>query len=632
MKTHQWSMHATKHTTRLLALPGFEQLVQDLATVHDPDGDTTCFFCYDIEALRKINFSYSHTVGDALLNAVANWVIENSGKTLYRIDGDMFCLLIEGWPREKVLRYAQRALRRTKEPWTLEVNDDVLELFVSASMAVIPVDDYVREQNLIDLFERCLDEARRTHHIVTFNRELDVQAREYIRLQMDLKNCILKGMVGFLLNFQPIVDPITGMWKGLEALCRWNRPGVGPVPPDKFIGEVEALGLIGSLGTWVLETAITISIELGLHERKDFFLSVNISARQITRPDFGETIASMLAVHGYPPQKLNLEITESSEMSFDEATCTTIQELRQLGITFALDDFGSGYSSFNHLKNLPAQYVKTDRNFISDIQTNQYLQYSLYVISETAHLNGMRLVCEGVENSDELRCVVANGVDLVQGYYYSKPMDYATLQENLACFDTPGKRTPMPQGSVSLSFSQWMAGRGTCSISPGFFSLLHHCTEIMLDEPEIEDSMKHILHAIGNFFSLQRIFVFLPDEASIFSNRFEWCAKEIAPQRHLFQRVNLANDGFDQILRSQQMVITGSTQQLPRQMVDRLTEESDTPMLQSMILLPLKHKGDVMGFVGFDDNRQREWQPEEILILHNLGALLLIKLSTSESG
>ncbi|MDL2217302.1 EAL domain-containing protein [Christensenellaceae bacterium OttesenSCG-928-M15] len=611
------------HKTALHSLPEYKHLMEYIQSLEELNN--TYFVCYDIESLRKINFSYGHPIGDILLWEVADWVMRISGGALYRIEGDMFCIVLENKKLEQVLQFAYTALKRSHSPWVVHDGKKQYDLFVTASLAVVPASEDVIQQNLIDLFDRTLNESKKSNNVAIFDLRKDNEAKQYYRFQMDVKTCILKDMQGFFLCYQPIVDPATGLWKGLEALCRWDRPGIGPVSPAQFIPEAERLNLIHVLGRWVLKTAIHTCVKLKLFEIDNFFLSVNVCALQLVREDFGRMVATILAVEGFPPHQLNLEITESYDVSFDDETRRTIDALRRLGVTFALDDFGTGFSSFSHLKNLPAQYVKIERTFVCDIEKNNYLQYSIYVISETAHLNGMSLVCEGIETTEQLQCAVSNGVDFVQGYYYSKPLTVQELQKSISSFTTAGEAVHLMKKASLFSFSQWLESRETYCISPGFFGLLNRCMELVFEEDVFDNAVNKISAAIGEHFSIKRVFVFLRDYDHVYSNRYEWCARGVQEQMHLFQRMDSSQDGFDEVLREQRLVITTSEQQLPEELKRRLKMGNQSSTVQSTIVMPMKRRDEVIGFVGFDDDCVREWKPEEILVLHNLCLLMMVK-------
>ena len=607
-------------------LPTLASLMQDLDTLRQNPQEPLHLVCYDIDSLRKINFSYGHAVGDELLQQVADWVRQFSQSTLYRIEGDMFCLLVRGRTLEQVQQFAGSAMYRSKGPWPVHACDGLTEIFVTARMGIVPVDDYVLSQNLSDLMERLLDDARRARDIVVFNRETDEIMQEYIRLQMDLKTCIMRGMAGFGLVFQPIADPATGLWVGLEALCRWQRANGTQVPPLIFIPEVEKLGLMRPFGMWVLEEAVSTCKSLGLDRLDRFFLSVNVSASQL-QPEFAAQVRHLLARQGYPPQKLNLEITESTEFIFNDATHALLDTLRALGITFALDDFGTGYSSFSNMKQLPVRYIKTEREFIYGIEGDNYLQYSLYVIAESAHASGMRMIVEGVETRDTLRCVAKNGADLVQGYYYSEPLEKAVLQQRLGHFIQPGFGTEGPGCDSRFNFGKWLHSKDAYSIAPGLFELLGQCLDRLLNEDDLDRAVNDILRVVGTYCRADRAYVFLRDGGTVFSNRYEWCAPGVASQMALFQQVDTAGDGFYQTLCEEPFLITNGEDRLPANMRRLLAKAGQQQPVQALAVQPMHRKGQILGFVGFDDNQQREWLPEEMLLLHNLCLLVLIKLN-----
>ncbi|MDL2234288.1 EAL domain-containing protein, partial [Ruminococcaceae bacterium OttesenSCG-928-L11] len=335
---------------------------------------------------------------------------------------------------------------------------------------------------------------------------------------------------------------------------------------------------------------------------------------------------SILERHGFPCRNVLLEITESTEFTFNEVTIPALSKLREKGIQFALDDFGSGYSGFSNLKNLPVDMLKTEREFIDNIENDSYLQYFYYIMAETAHANGMQLIAEGVETCEQLRSVVKNGADLIQGYLFGRPMDYASLQKQLVNFAEP---LPEFQGwqSSMADFQHWLNGHEAYKITPSLFRLQSKCIRVILDEPNLDVAVNAILEIVGTYFKVNRVYVFLRDEGTIFSNRYEWCADGIESQIALFQGIDGSRDGFYDVLLAHEVVIAGRAGQLPVGLQDRLREGQQPEAVQSIVVTPMKQKDEIIGFVGFDDDVDRDWTPEELLILHNLCLLCLIILA-----
>lgn len=602
-------------------LPGLGRLEQELKQLNKQK-EQVYLICYDIEALRRINYAYGREAGDALLNSITDWVNERFEGALYRVDGDMFCVLLRHTRIEEVMRLAQEAYERSKKGWTLQLHGKQVELCVTASIAVIQPSPSLWDHYLLDVLERTLEISKRGKRVAVYGEELDREICEFLRMQLELKNSLLLDMAGFSLQFQPIVNPHNGIWKGLEALCRWNSKEFGSVSPLVFIREVERMGLMSKLGQWVLETAVSTCAGMGLVNIPGFFLSVNVSSSQIVQHDCADRILAALDHYGYPPHQLNLEITESAEFEFTDDARKVMDQLRSSGVSLALDDFGTGYSTLNNLKKIPATFIKTEREFIANIENDRFMQYYLYLISESAHLNSMYLIAEGVETDEQLQTVIRSGADYVQGYYFSKPIAAKELYASRHKFHARKKKAQL-EDAECVSFNQWISTQESFVLSPAFFGLINQCIRIVLDGDCLDCVFEDVLNTIGRHFNVRRAFVFLRDEGFKFSNRYEWCADEAYSRKDALQRVDFAQLGIYDSLLSEEFLISNMFAGLSQPKRKDDAAEKD----QTLLIAPITRKGILVGCVGFEDNADRKWRSEEVLILHNICLLVLIALS-----
>jgi EAL domain-containing protein (putative c-di-GMP-specific phosphodiesterase class I)/DNA-binding response OmpR family regulator len=226
----------------------------------------------------------------------------------------------------------------------------------------------------------------------------------------------------FILHYQPKVSCSTGKIKGAEALVRWQHPRHGMVPPDRFIPAMESLGLIIELGTWVLRTACRQARAWQAEGFTDLAVAVNLSGRQLQDPDLYDTVAAALADSGLEPRLLELELTESFLVLDPEEAVRTLGRLKQLGVKISVDDFGTGYSSLAYLKRFPLDTLKVDRAFVRDIMADPNDASITRAIINLAHNLKLTVVAEGVETEAQLGLLIANNCDLVQGYYFSRPV------------------------------------------------------------------------------------------------------------------------------------------------------------------------------------------------------------------
>lgn len=229
----------------------------------------------------------------------------------------------------------------------------------------------------------------------------------------------------FVVAYQPCIDARSGLICGVEALLRWDDPAHEALSPADFVPELERTGLIGPVGEWLLGEACQ---RLGplRSAGKPLGLSVNLSPRQFTEPGLVDRIAAILDARGFAAQRLEVEVTETMIENLDHARAT-IEELRALGVSVLIDDFGIGYSSLNHLKLLPVAGLKLDRSFVAGILTNRHDRLITESIIRLAHELELQVVAEGVEDIEHERWLRARGVQRLQGFLYSPAVDWRLL-------------------------------------------------------------------------------------------------------------------------------------------------------------------------------------------------------------
>ena len=391
--------------------------------------------CFDIRGLRKINDVYGRDSGDCLLRSIVDWVKEITNETmhLYRIEGGSFALMLDHYSEDQAMDLAIKIQGRFEEPWYVEVQDIKQKMYTGVHVgAVKPVHDHVDISDILNIIERTLSFARDKSAVILFDDEANNSFEKQIQFEIELKACILNDMEGFYLNYQPIVDARTERWIGLEALCRWKNPSQEIVSPIIFIEGAERLGLINVVSDWVMEESIRQAKEWGLDTIDGFKLDINLSPIQLRDRDFLSKTHMFLNKYHYPPDNVSLEITETSEVSFDEATLQLLLEIKNDGISLALDDFGTGFASFSNLNNIPVDYLKIDRSFVVGIEDDQFLQQSVRSMVDLSKAAGLITVVEGVETETQRAIMVDNGIDSIQGYYFSRPL---SVEDITACLD-----------------------------------------------------------------------------------------------------------------------------------------------------------------------------------------------------
>ena len=264
-----------------------------------------------------------------------------------------------------------------------------------------------------------------------FTPALQEAARTRARLAADLRLALPQGQ--FSMVYQPIVELDTGAVTGVEALLRWQHPRRGLVRPDEFIPLAEESGLIVPIGAWVLERACTDAQRWReLMGQADFYVSVNVSARQLERPDLAQVFDRILRRTRMPARGVVLEVTESVVMSDPARTAATLESLRALGTRIAIDDFGTGYSSLAYLGRLPIDLVKIDRSFVSGVSSEDRNKDLAAMVVQLVGVLNLTAVAEGIQAVEQVQDLQRLGCGLGQGFYFSRPVSAQKIDALLA--------------------------------------------------------------------------------------------------------------------------------------------------------------------------------------------------------
>lgn len=233
----------------------------------------------------------------------------------------------------------------------------------------------------------------------------------------------------FFLELQPQVSSLDHSIRGIESLCRWLHPSKGKISPEIFIDLAEQTGFINRLGRWVVEQGCATLNELNKLGIRDIRLSVNVSPRQFSQRAWVDSVLSFLDTQEIGADQLELEITESSVMENAEHALKIISELSERGVRIAMDDFGTGHSSLGQINKLPIDVLKLDRSLIIDVESNQRSRSLLRNLLSLAHDLGFETIAEGVETAGQADLCRQYGCDLIQGYYFYKPMTIDKIKE-----------------------------------------------------------------------------------------------------------------------------------------------------------------------------------------------------------
>ncbi len=383
---------------------------------------------FDLDLFKKINDSLGHAAGDRLLREVANRTrgCLRDGDTVCRFGGDAFAILIDAMGGE---RDAVRVVGKLFDVFTrpFDLHGETIHLTASIGITIFP-DDGVNADSLIRNAESALKRAKDTgrNNFQFFTREMDAQALTRLTLENRLRKAIEDQE--FQVYYQPKIHAVSGRITGMEALVRWEHPEQGIVSPQEFIPLAEETGLIEPLGLWVLETACHQLAAWRRAGHDGLSLAVNLSPRQFRDERLMQRIRAVLEESGLPPERLELEITESLAMDEVERNIHTLEEMGSLGLRIAIDDFGTGYSSLSYLKRLPIHILKIDQSFVGDISRDADDAAIVSAIISMARSLGLKVVGEGAETREQIKFLKKHGCDEIQGYYYSRPLPADSLQ------------------------------------------------------------------------------------------------------------------------------------------------------------------------------------------------------------
>ncbi|MBS1144578.1 MAG: hypothetical protein H6R14_1984 [Proteobacteria bacterium] len=379
----------------------------------------------DLDRFKIINDTLGHQIGDELLREVACRLSRVVRETDFvaRLGGDEFVIILPGISSAAdAAVVAGKAIATLASP--IEANGHELHTSPSIGISVFP-DDGPDGDTILKNADTAMYHAKAAgrNNFQFFATEMNLATSERLSIEHKLRHAMSRNELA--LCFQPQFKAGDITPTGVEALLRWHHPTEGMISPARFIPIAEETGIIVEIGEWVLATACREMkrwIDAGM---KPIRIAVNVSARQLRRRDFCETVANALTLSGLPAELLELEITESAVMENPQEAILILQRLGGMGVTLAIDDFGTGYSSLAYLKLFPIDHLKIDRSFVADIETDLNDRAIAFGTIALAHSLGLKVIAEGVETEDQLELLRTNGCDEVQGFLLSKPLSSA---------------------------------------------------------------------------------------------------------------------------------------------------------------------------------------------------------------
>ena len=394
----------------------------------------------DVDRLHQVNFEHGQAVGDRVLTVLADrlrGVLPGDATVTSPLGGELMVVLAHA-SIERARALSDLVAMAVSRP--IDVDGETISVTVCVGLAS---DDRIGAED--DLIERAFIACRRAKSIgpgtvVSYDDSVEVEEERRRRRAGELRRAITEGQLRVVV--QPEVDLRDGQVVGVEALVRWMHPVDGLLLPASFLPDIEALGLMGELGNWVLEESIDLASRWrGIRGGSPMRVWVNLAAQQLMDGErVVSRIRSALAVGLITPQCIGFEVTESSLLEDLPSAVAMLAGLRSLGIEIALDDFGTGYSSLTYLRQLPVTAVKIDRQFVSGIGGSLADEAIVEAVIDLSHALGLRVVAEGIEDVARAEALVRLGADHAQGYYFGQPMSPAELEARLTlpwCGATP---------------------------------------------------------------------------------------------------------------------------------------------------------------------------------------------------
>lgn len=384
-----------------------------------------------LDRFTLINDALGYAAGDILLVEVAERLahVIRSSDTAARLDGDKFAVMTPISAIDDSVIVAEKVLNAIKKPFVIK-GEEVFVTF-SIGISIYPTDGQTFDELLKDsLSAMQFAKASGGAGYQFFASDMNAKARNRLDLEKRMRTALANEE--FVLYYQPKMDAATGRVKGAEALIRWRDPQHGLISPGEFIPVAEETGLIVEIGTWALRHACFQTQKWQDMGYEPIRMSVNVSAHQFKARDLLDIVKAALADSGLASKWLELEITESMLMNDVESAIGRMQAVRDLGCGLSIDDFGTGYSSLSYLGRFPITTLKIDRAFVQDVQENQNTKEIARAIIGLSRGLNLEVVAEGAEILEHVEFLKDNGCDIIQGYYFSKPLDAATFEAKLA--------------------------------------------------------------------------------------------------------------------------------------------------------------------------------------------------------
>ena len=407
----------TNLPNRILFLDRLKQLIKHSKR----EQQSLAVLFLDLDRFKEINDTYGHETGDKLLIAITKNLKEcvREEDTIARLGGDEFTIILQNISKKYTAKIADIILEKMQKPFY--INNIELHATFSIGISLYPED-----ANSADLLVRNADTAmyhakdKGKNNYKFYNAGMTDLAMKRVDLEKDIRRALVEDE--FEPYYQPKIDAKTLKVVGLEALVRWNHPVKGLVPPFEFIPFAEEVGLIAEIDTSTMKHALKQVKEWQNEGLQTGRLSLNLSAKQLENKESLKEFQKRIKDIDFDTNSLEFEITESQIMLNPKKAIEILHTIKKLGIKISVDDFGTGYSSLSYLKELPVDCLKIDRSFIIDVTENEEDQAIVKIIIALAGNLNLDVIAEGVETQEQVDFLLSHGCNIIQGYFYSKPL------------------------------------------------------------------------------------------------------------------------------------------------------------------------------------------------------------------
>lgn len=382
-------------------------------------GFNTALLYINIDQFANINDHYGEADGDVMIKSISRRLINKMRNTdsIARLGGDEFAVVLEDVSSAADMEFiAEKMLKSISAPMIL--SDQQVAVEASIGAAIFPEDG--REfSDLVEHARSAMQQAKSIEggRFIRYSDKLTFDIAGNSSLAAELRTAVRKNQ--FELHYQPRIDLNSGQLVGLEALLRWNHPERGLVAPGEFISACEDMGLMKTIGYQVIQHACSAQVWLEEQRLSNVDVAVNISFSQIQDDRFVDIVKDIISRSGANAARIEFELTESTILKSPDGIKERMNDLRELGISFSLDDFGTGFSQLSHLTELPISALKIDACFVRDLPNNEHQEAVCMMIIEMGRRLGMLVVAEGAENHEQIEFLRQHQCQQVQGFYYS---------------------------------------------------------------------------------------------------------------------------------------------------------------------------------------------------------------------